>query len=459
MGSHWLAESEHLFPRQGKVRGDLKTDVLVVGGGFVGLWTAIHLRQLDPTCDVVLVEQNRCGHGASGLNGGFAMSWWPKIASLCKACGDDDAVWLADQTTRTIQGLQSFLNGFGHDVDLMQSGWLWTATTPAHIGSWNTVVEKVANLGRDGVFQQQSAQEIADRTGSSKHIAGIVEPINGTVNPVELAAALVQIAQRLGVQIYEQTQVQHLDRGRPAQITTQEGTITADKVVLATNAWAASEPELSSRFVCVTSAAFSTEPIPERLADIGWTGGESITDSQARINYYRTTRCGRIVFGKGGGKLTISGRPSASVFYDKTLIDAAVKDFRRVYPSLADVKIERSWSGPIDRTYNSLPLLGHLRGAPNINYGVGWSGNGVNPSQIGGRILAGLALERNERWTKNGLVGNHNRRFPPEPIRYLGGNLVLGSVRRKDAAEISGRAPTVIDRKLAGLGPSGLEDK
>lgn len=199
--------------------------------------------------------------------------------------------------------------------------------------------------------------------------------------------------------------------------------------------------------------------IPERLRDIGWTGGESITDSQTTVNYYRTTRDGRIIFGKGGGRIHYTGTPRQLCFSDSFGISLAEADFRRVYPMLRDVPIERSWSGPIDRTYDSLPLLGTLRDAPHISYGVGWSGNGVNPSRIGGRILAGLALGRRERWTENGLVNRVARKFPPEPFRFLGGEVVRSAMLRKDRAELAQRHVSAIDKALVSLGPSGLEDK
>jgi glycine/D-amino acid oxidase-like deaminating enzyme len=200
-------------------------------------------------------------------------------------------------------------------------------------------------------------------------------------------------------------------------------------------------------------------PIPGRLADIGWVGGESITDSQTTVDYYRTTRDGRIVFGKGGGRLYFAGEPGARAFSDAAGIAEAAADFRRVYPMLADVPIERGWSGPIDRTWDSLPLLGRLPGAPHIAYGIGWSGNGVNPSRIGARILASLALDRRDRWAGNGLVGRRPPRFPPEPLRYLGGSLVRAAMLRKDRSEIAGRPASALDRALARLAPSGLEDK
>jgi glycine/D-amino acid oxidase-like deaminating enzyme len=408
---------------------------------------------------VAILEMNRCGSGASGLNGGFVMSWWPKIASLLRICGQDDALWLADETTRSVDTLGSFLSSNEVDADYRRSGWLWTATTPAHFGAWNSVVEVAHRLGRGEIFMQVDAADLERRTGSRAHLAGIFEPMNATVHPGRLGHALAGIARRRGVSIFENTRVERILRTQPASIATPRATVKADRVVIATNAWAASIPELARSFVCVGSAVVATPPIPDCLAAIGWTGGESITDSQATVTYYRTTRDGRIVFGKGGGRLYFTGEPGAAAFNDRGGIAAAESDFRRVYPMLADVAIEKAWSGPIDRTHDSLPLLGQIHGAPHIVYGIGWSGNGVNPSRIGGRILAGLVLGRKERWTSNGLVNRDARRFPPEPLRYVGGSLVRAAMARKDRTEIRGRTPTRLVRALAGLAPSGLEDK
>ncbi|MDB6008481.1 MAG: dependent oxidoreductase [Gammaproteobacteria bacterium] len=458
--SQWLADLEGgESSTVGSLERDLSVDVAVIGGGFVGLWTAITLKELEPQLRVAIFERNRCGSGASGLNGGFVMSWWPKIASLTRLCGKDDALWLGDETTRSVTALGDYLAREGIDAQYRQSGWLWTATTPAHVGAWNSVVETAGRLGRERIFQAVPATEIARRTGSALHLAGICEPINATVHPGMLGRGLAGAAARAGVEIYENTSVQGLERSRPATIRTPRATVTAQRVVVATNAWAASLPELKRHFVCVGSAIVSTPAIPDRLTAIGWTGGESISDSQATVNYYRTTRDGRIIFGKGGGRLYYTGEPHSAVFRDAQGIAEAEADFRRIYPMLADVPIERRWSGPIDRTYDSLPLLGHLPDAPHIAYGIGWSGNGVNPSRIGGRILAGLALERRERWTENGLVGRAARRFPPEPFRYIGGSWVRRAMFRKDRCELEGREPSRLDKALARLAPSGLEDK
>ena len=457
--SQWLIDVEHEQPSPVALQHDLCVDVAIIGGGYVGLWTAITLKEMEPGLRIAVLEMDRCGSGASGLNGGFVMSWWPKIASLTRVCGQDDALWLADQTTRLVGELPSYLALHGIDAEYVQAGWLWTATTAAHSGAWTAVVDTAARLGRENIFAAVPSAEIVRRTGSSAHLAGICEPINGTVHPAKLARGLARIAISRGVEIHESTPVVALERSRPAKIRTPTATITAERIVIATNAWAAKLPELKRQFVCVGSSVLSTPPIPERLAAIGWTGGESISDSQATVTYYRTTRAGRIVFGKGGGRLYYTGPPGPQVFQDSAGIAEATADFRRVYPMLSDVPIERCWTGPIDRTYDSLPLLGHLAGAPHVVYGIGWSGNGVNPSRMGGRILAGLVLERRERWTQNGLVDRTARRFPPEPWRYLGGALVRQAMFRKDRRELVGKRPTWLDQQLVRLAPSGLEDK
>ena len=129
-----------------------------------------------------------------------------------------------------------------------------------------------------------------------------------------------------------------------------------------------------------------------------------------------------------------------------------------MYPGLKDVPVTEAWSGPIDRSVTGLPILGRLGGDPDVLYGVGWSGNGVGPCVIGGRILASLALERDDRWSRSPLVDQHFPRFPPQPIRAAGALAVRAAVRRKENFERRGRKPGPVARRIAGLAPAGLED-
>jgi glycine/D-amino acid oxidase-like deaminating enzyme len=177
------------------------------------------------------------------------------------------------------------------------------------------------------------------------------------------------------------------------------------------------------------------------------------------VCYYRTTRSGRIVFGKGGWAIGMGSWMPAAMERHAGRAAMVTRDFRRYYPQLRDVPITADWAGPIDRTYNSLPVFGHLGSHDDVVYGVGWSGNGVGPSVVGGKILASMVTDRHDEWSENGLVNATHRRFPPEPIKYVGGHVVREAIVRKERSEALGLKPGRISRSLAALAPAGLEDK
>lgn len=456
--SLWLEEIASELTPLPALQGNLAVDVAIVGGGFVGLWTALRLLELQPDCRIAIIERDICGGGASGRNGGFVMSWWPKISSLAAQCGKEEALRLARASAAAIGEIEAFCNEHGIDAHFRRAGWLWTATTEAQRGAWKGVQETCERLG-EPVFQSLPEGEVARRAGSRQHLEGVLEASNATVQPARLVRGLRRVALEKGVQIFENTSMLSLERGQPAVIRTSGGELRAPKVVMATNAWAAAIPELRRTLLPVTSTIVATAAIPERLEQIGWTGGEAVTDSQLMVDYYRTTRDGRIAFGKGTGMISFASRIDDSYDHNPPLSDDTEQDLRRTYPQLNDVAVTHSWSGPIDRTYDSLPVFGHLNGAPHIVYGIGWSGNGVGPSRLGGRILASLALGLDDEWSRCGLVGRQPKRFPLEPLRYVGGLMVRAAVRRKEQAEAQNRQPGWLDRTLAGFAPAGLEDK
>ena len=440
------------------LQGTQKADVAIIGGGLVGLWTALTLKQHEPDCEVVLLEQDVCGGGASGRNGGFAMSWWPKIGTLQSFCNTQQALFLGQSAEQAIHELGAFCREHAIDAHFVQKGWLWTATAPAHVNAWRGTLEACERLGVRP-FERLSPQEVRRRTGSTIHLAGVFEASNATVQPAALVQGLRRVALAAGVQIHEHSGVTRIQTGQPAVLHTEGGQLHANKVVLATNAWSAAIPELARLITPVNSAMAVTCPLGEALEKIGWAGGESITDSQLMVDYYRTTRDGRIAFGKGTGALAFGSEIKGLFSDDAQSLAMTRADLLLTYPFLSQDQISHSWAGPIDRTYDSLPVFGHLQGHANILYGIGWSGNGVSPSRLGGRILASLALDRQDEWTQCGLVGRPCKPFPPEPFRYVGGNVVRKAVMRKERAEMRGQRPGSFDCFLAGLAPSGLEDK
>jgi len=456
--SLWLEQVAGDAPDAPPVTGDLRADVAIVGGGYVGLWTALRIKEVEPACDVVVLEQDICGGGASGRNGGFVLAWWPKLSTLAALVGDAEAIRLCQASEDAISEIRTFCETHRVDADFRQGGWLWTATSRAQLGAWDAVL-RICERAGVRPYTALDPREVAARSGSAVHLAGVLETKAAIVQPAALARGLRRVALERGVRIFEHTRVRRFTRGRPVRLTTAGGTVRAERLVIATNAWAASLPEFWTSLAVISSDLVATAPIPEELDRLGWQRDLSITDSQTMVDYYRLSREGRIVFGKGGWTIAFGGRIGAA--FDRSAARAAevVADLHRYYPALRMVPITHDWSGPIDRSPMGFPLFGHLGGREHIVYGVGWSGNGVGPSVLGGKILASLALGRRDEWGTSPLINRSQGHFPPEPVRFLGAHLVRAAVARRERAENAGRRAGWLVRRIAALAPAGLEDK
>jgi putative aminophosphonate oxidoreductase len=437
------------------LEGDVRADVCIVGGGYTGLWTALQLKEEAPSLEVAVVEADVCGGGASGRNGGFVLTWWSKLTTLQKVCGTEEAVRLATASAEAVTEIGRFCADHAIDAAFHQDGWLWAATNRAQLGSWTQTVEAAERTGAHP-FEEWSADRCAARTGSPVHVGGVFEPIAAIVQPARLARGMRRVALQRGVRIFERSPMTTLDRRPSVVVRAPRGSVRADAVVLAMNAWSVRFREVRRAVLVVGSDIVATPPIPDRLAGIGWTDGLSISDARLLVHYYRTTDDGRIAFGKGGGALAFGSRVGGRFEGTSPRLEAVEGHFRAIYPMLGDIPIESSWTGPIDRTRTGLPFFGALSSAPNVFAGVGYSGNGVGPSYVGGRILASLALGKRDEWSTCGLVRARPGGFPPEPVRYLGGSVVKAAVARKERAEDDGRAPSRVDTALVKLAPAGL---
>jgi len=171
------------------------------------------------------------------------------------------------------------------------------------------------------------------------------------------------------------------------------------------------------------------------------------------VHYYQATRDGRIIFGKGGGTLAYRARIGAGFHHDARRTAWVTEHMHRILPATAGAEVTHSWAGPVARTDDGLPIFGRL--ADRVVHGGGYSGNGVGPSWIGGRILASLALGRDDEWANAGLVREPGRAFPPEPVRYLGGRVVREAVRKMEEAEDAGKKPGRLVTYVSGFAPAG----
>src|SRR5215204_2123276 len=212
----------------------IDADVCIVGGGYTGLWAALRVKELEPGASVVLIDSDICGGGPSGRNGGFALSWWPKIETLQKRLGKEEALRLVKASEAAIAEIGEFCAREGVDAHFHQGGWLWTATSRAQVGSWEGAVAAAEAHG-EHPFELLSAEEVQARTGSPVHLGAAFEASAATVQPALLARGLRRVALECGVRIYERTPMVDLDR-EEGVVRTPSGAVRAGAVVLALNA-------------------------------------------------------------------------------------------------------------------------------------------------------------------------------------------------------------------------------
>ena len=453
----------------------VEADVAIVGGGYTGLWTALRVLDAAPLARVVVLEQDICGGGPSGRNGGFATGCWDELPTLVERGGRDRGLAGARAVADAVDEIGAWCAAHGIDAWYRKAGFLTASASPAQDDSWHEAVDACRDLGVGSELIEMNPDEVALRVRSPVFRAGVFMPAAATVHPARLARGLRRVALQRGVRIFEGTRVAALDGsspsivgtwlagerrrigrvGRPVRIETTSdvgvGEVAAERIVVAMNAWAAAWPWFGPRIVTWSSYIVLTEPIPDRLAEIGWTGGEGVCDARFTLHYLRTTPDGRIAIGGGGGRAGVGGRIGRSFTADVTAAERPAAGLRRLFPSLADVRIEDAWGGPIDISSDHQPFFGTLPGG-RVHYGLGYSGNGVAPSVVGGRILAALALDRHDDPVLDlPFVDIRTRAFPPEPFRSIGARIFREAVVRREMAEDEGRRPGRIARQMTRL--------
>jgi glycine/D-amino acid oxidase-like deaminating enzyme len=432
--------------------GSARADVVIVGGGYTGMWTAWHLLEREPGIDVLLLEADEiCGAGPSGRNGGFCYGLWDDLAALIRAFGEERAIALAEIADESVVGIRDWLDV--HDVDawFTGAGSVSAASAPAQEGSWRDDVDLFARLGLTDRLQELSAAEVAARVRSPVLGGGIFEPRTAILQPARLALGLRRELLRAGVRIHERTPVARVAAGPPVRIETAGGaTVEAGRGVFGLGAWTASLPRFRRAVMPRGTSIVVTAPAPERLAEIGWTGGEGLGDFRVAVHYVRTTPDGRIAFGAAGSSAGIGAGLGPKLRYDARAMVNLVDDLHRWFPSWRDVPVERGWGGPMDLTTAHRPFFGTLPGGA-LHVGAGYAGGGVGPSHLGGRILSGLVTGAEDRFTSLPIVGPVPGRFPPDPFRSVGAAVVQGAIVRRDEAHDRGSRPGPLTDLVAHL--------
>ena len=422
--------------------GDETADVVIVGGGYTGLWTAWWLTEQAPDLRVAILEADIVGGGASGRNGGFLTAWWDYLPALVANFGPERGLAAAMALDGAPATIGRWADEHGVDARWRQGGMLVASTSPAQDDAWEGVVELAEQLGVGDRYLRLTPDDVRRRVGSPVLRGGMLIPSDASVEPARLARGLRRVLLERGVRIHEGTRVADIsEEADGVRVRTALGPeVRARHAVLAVNAWAAGWPRggFGARMITWSSYMVVTEPIPDRLAALGWTGGEAVTDCRFTNHYFRTTADGRIAFGGGGGRAGYGGRMGSWVEQDRGSAALAARGFRRLFPMLDDVALVDAWGGPIDIAPNHLPSFGTWDGG-RVHWGHGYSGTGVGPAWLGGRILAALAQGNlDDPVTRLPMVGHRSRRFPPEPFRFLGARVIREAIVAKEQRDDEG---------------------
>jgi glycine/D-amino acid oxidase-like deaminating enzyme len=445
-----LSRPEFAEPPAPPLRDDTTADVVILGGGYTGMWTAYFLTEREPGIDVVLLEQDVCGGGPSGRNGGFVNGWFSAAADLATRYGEPEAMELALAASRSVAELGAFCRAYGIDAWYTHAGELAVATNPFQEGLWEGAVEEAKRFGLDDDVMVLSAEHVALICRSPAFGGGLFDRQAATVQPARLARGLRRVIIERGVRVFEETPVSRFSSGPPAVAQTPLGSVVAAEAVVAVGSWGMHWQRFHPYLTVRGSYIVLTEPAPERLEDIGWTGGEAIRDLRASLHYLRTTPDGRIAFGCAGMQPGFARRIGPRFEYDEGFLSKAVHDLHRLFPSFRDVPIAAGWGGPIDVAGTHLPFIGSFA-CGHAHYALGFTGNGVAPCHLAGRILASLATHDDDGLSRLPIVNDRPKRFPPEPLRSPGALVVNEAIRRKDDAQDAGRITDPVTSFLARL--------
>ncbi|MFF8232015.1 NAD(P)/FAD-dependent oxidoreductase [Streptomyces caelestis] len=454
----WLRDALAAEPDDGRtlpLAGELDCDVCVVGGGFTGLWTALEILRRAPGTDIVLIEADICGGGASGANAGYLMPMWARFSSLLALGGPEEARRIGEASAQAVDDILAFADEHGIDIEYRRGPWMWAASSPAQRGSWQSTLEDLHRAGIEPL-RQISAAEARTAIGTRSHYGAVLDPGCATLQPAKLARGLRRVALDAGVRVHERTPLTALrtEPGGRTRAYTTYGSVRADQVVLAINAWAGQLEDLGRRMVTVASDTVLTRPVPEALAELGWTDATSVCDSRRRLNYYRTTPDGRLLFGKGGAGVAY-GHHGPSTLWGEPLRPGELRQqLTRILPGLASAPVDAAWTAPVEYSVTSLPFAGRLKSVPGASYATGYSGDGVGPSRLMAKVLASMVLGINDEWSRSAFTRHLSAWIPREPLRYPGSLLALPALRAVERREDSGRTVPPLLKRLVSVDPS-----
>lgn len=419
--------------------GATDADLVVVGAGYSGLWTALLAKEADPARDVVVLESQTVGWAASGRNGGFVS------ASITHGIGNGVARWPGEIATlerlgrQNLDGLVAAVDRYGIDCRLERTGELTMATQPWQVDGLRESVDLLAEHGWDAEWLDADAAraEVCSPTylGGAWHRDGVV-----LVDPARLAWGLQRACEALGVRFYEHTRVTRLEDDGSAMIArTGFGSVRARRVALCTNGFPPLLRRLRSFVVPVYDYALMTEPLtPQQRESIGWSRRQGLADAANQFHYYRLSADDRILWGGYDAVYHFRNAVSHELDQRPDTFIALVRNFFRTFPQLEGLRFSHRWGGVIDTCSRFSQFWGTAYDGK-VGYVAGYTGLGVGATRFGAQVVLDLldgatdpaAAER----TSLAMVRGKPLPFPPEPLRYGVIELTRRSIAQADARD------------------------
>ncbi len=409
-------------------------DLLVVGGGFTGLWTAWRALERDPSRSIVIVDAEQIGYGATGRNGGFVS------ASLTHGLAHGQALWPADMPSITAAGranlhdIKRDLADAGIDCGFSLVGKTTLAVEPWHVSTLVEAHELALRYGEEAELQDRD--QVQADVHSPTFLGGLrVRTGNALVDPARMAWGMAAHLEKRGVRIREGSRVAHLARdGRGVLARYEHGTVQrARHVVVATAAYRAPLRRLGAYIMPLYDHVLMTEPLSrEQRASIGWAERQGLTDAGNQFHYFRLTDDDRILWGGWDAVYHPGGRVEPSLEYAGGSHELLATQFAHTFPQLRDVRFSHRWAGPIDSTTRFTAAYGRaLDGA--VAYAVGHTGLGVGASRFSADVALDLLDRAQTERLRYGIVRRRPVPVPPEPLRNVIIQYTRRSIIRSDA--------------------------
>lgn len=433
--------------RGGPFPGDV--DVAIVGAGYTGLWSALALATIDPTIRIAVVEANEVGFGASGRNGGWCSALLPiGLDALAARHGRAAATALQRAMFSTVADVVAFAADADADDQLgvAHGGTLTLARSARQHERLRADHATAARFGiADDDLQLLDASAAAARCNATGVRGGLFSPHCAAIHPLRLVRAIADAAERRGVQIVEHVAVTDV---APRRLTTSGGTIRADTIVLATEAFTVDLPGRRRDLLPIYSMMIATPPLAAAVWDeIGLTGRPTFADARHSVIYGQRTADGRIAFGGRGAPYHFGSRIRPEFDRDDAVRKMLTETLSDLFPVLADVPITHHWGGPlgVPRDWHPHVRLDRSTGLATVG---GYAGDGVAAAHLAGHTLADLIAGRDTWRTALPLVDHRSPRWEPEPLRWLGVRLTAAAARRADSG---GRGSSLWDRLFCRL--------